>query len=323
VIAAILLAGIAALAVPSIEPASAQQRMLGAGWATEDPHWRWTMQSRRVKVVLVAGSIGAFRDEPYGRLLHEWCENAEIRNISRVGYGGWQLYEHFRRQVIEGGRSSVRADGFEVWLLWNGGLNSASMPTRTNHYIRRAFRDAHRRGMRVVGMTLSPWGGLSDTRRWGGARALQTARTTRQIVDFVMGRSSPREALGPHAGEREVEPDAPWASDELADVRIDLYDSPLRHHDAPTRDLESMRRIVERDSRWRQITEPLPVSLRETQLVDDAHTLAELPRWFLRPEYHAFDLVHPNRAGHRAIAEHACPQLPASWACRCPEPAQR
>ena len=35
-------------------------------------------------------------------------------------------------------------------------------------------------------------------------------------------------------------------------------------------------------------------------------------------EYRGFDHVHPNRDGHRVIAETACPQLPPSWGCHCP-----
>jgi hypothetical protein len=206
----------------------------------------------------------------------------------------------------------------EIWLLWNGGLNSAAAAQRTNHYIRRAFRDAHRRGIRVVGLTLTPWGSLDDTRRWGGARGLDTYRNTRRIVDFVMGRLPPRAALGDHATERDVPADAPWSADELADVRIDLYDSVLRDRDAPLRDPAEMRRWLERDSRTRRLLEPLSERERELRLDADARMLSELPRWFLRREYRGFDPVHPNREGHRAIAEAVCPQLPASWGCSCP-----
>ena len=45
---------------------------------------------------------------------------------------------------------------------------------------------------------------------------------------------------------------------------------------------------------------------------------AEIPRWFLREELRSFDHIHPNSEGHRLIAEAACPRLPASWGCECP-----
>lgn len=313
-LAAVLLVGIAAASVPS----SGTAQNGGGGYAWDDPNWRFTMHSRRVKVVLLAGSIGAFRDEPYARLLHEWCGNAEIRNLSRVGFGAWQLYDRFQSEVLDSGRMPFGVEGVETWLMWNGGLNSAGVSHRSNHYIRKAFRDAHRRGMRVVGMSLTPWGGFEDERRWGGARALDTLRNTKRIVGFVLGRGTPRELLGEYASQREVAADAPWTASELADVRIDLFDSPLRHRDAPLRDFAAMRELVSRDARWRERFESLAPQEREAQVATDAQQLAEMGRWFLRPEYRGFDPIHPNRDGHAAIARHACPRLPASWGCECP-----
>lgn len=316
--AAVLLCGIAALCFPSSgSPPTASAQSGGGGFATEDPQWRFVLHDRPVKVVVLAGSIGAFRGDPYARHIHNWCANAEVRNLSKVGFGAWQLYERFRREVVSNPRMPMSDDN-ELWLVWNGGLNSASVSQRTNHYIRRTFVDAHRRGMRVVGLTLTPWGDLGDRRRWGGASGLETYRNTRRIVDFVMGRLPPRAALGDHAAQRDVAPDAPWADDELADLRIDLYDSTLRHRDAPLRDVAEMRSALERDARTRRMLEPLSESARSLRLDADARMLAELPRWFLRPEYRAFDPVHPNREGHRAIADAVCPRLPASWGCECP-----
>lgn len=315
-VAATLLPGLAALAVPATE---AQPR--GGGYAWDDPEWRFTLRQRRVKVVLLAGSIGAFQDEPYPRLLHEWCANAEIRNLSRVGFGAWQLYERLREEVLRNDRVPFGAEGIDLWLLWNGGLNSLAASQRTNHYIRRAFRDAHRRGMRVVGLTVTPWGSFEDERRWGGVRALETLRNTRRIVDFVMGRIGPREALGRYAEDREVPANDPWTPEELADVRVDLFDSPLRDRDARPRDVGQMRALIERDARWRRLVAPLDPSARQARLWADAQTLATIGQWFLRPDLRGFDSVHPNRAGHRLIAEFVCPRLPPSWGCACPSSA--
>ncbi len=296
---------------------SAQARRCVSGYTCDEPEWRFTYQSRPVKVVLLAGSIGAFQDEPYGRLIHEWCENAEVRNLSRVGYGAFQLHQVWQSEVMRNPRFPTRSDTTELWVLWNGGLNSAASANRTNHYIRRVFTEAHRRGMRVVGMTLSPWGALDDERRWGGARGLDTLRNTRRIVDFVMGRGSPRDLLGTYATQRES-PDAPWTAAEMADVRIDLFDSRLRDAEAPVRDVTAMRTVLERDARYRQQLASVAEAERARRMDADARMLSELPRWFLRRELRGFDPIHPNRAGHRAIALHACPQLPASWGCRCP-----
>lgn len=297
-------------------PSAAQQRCV-SGFVCDDPEWRFTYQSRRVKVVLLAGSIGAFQDEPYGRLIHEWCENAEVRNLSHVGFGAYQLHQVWTDEVLRNPRYPMGAQGLELWVWWNGGLNSAASANRTNRYIRRLFTEAHRRNIRVVGMTLTPWGALEDERRWGGTRALDTLRNTRRIVDFVMGRAAPRDALGPFVSDRESA-DAAWTPAELADVRIDLFNSSLRNATAPVRDVAEMRRMLERDARYRQQLRDLDDAARASRMDADARTLSELPRWFLRPDIRGFDPVHPNRAGHRAIALLACPQLPASWGCHCP-----
>ena len=294
----------------------AQERCV-SGFTCDDPQWRFTYPSRRVKVVLLAGSIGAFQDEPYGRLIHEWCENAEVRNLSHVGFGAYQLHQVFQDEVVRNARFPFGNDQLELWVLWNGGLNSAASANRTNRYIRRVFVDAHRRGMHVAGMTLSPWGSLRDARRWGGANALETYRNTRSIVDMVMCTAQPRQALGSYGSDRES-PDAPWAPSELADVHINLFDSSLRDANAPLRDVDAMRALVERDGGWRRRVEGLAEAERAQRLDADARLLSEMPRWFLRPGVRGFDPIHPNREGHREIARLACPRLPASWGCHCP-----
>ena len=293
------------------------ERGAGAGYAvTPGERWRFTLPERRVKVVLLAGSIGAHRDRPYARVLQEACSNVEIRNLSAVGLGAPQLFNRFRDEVLEGRTFPWGVEGYELWLMWNGGLNSAGSAIRTNRSIRRAFVAAHRRGMSVVGLTLSPWGSLSD-RRWRDAGAIETLRNTRGIVDFVMGRNTPAEALGHYVSDRDV-PDAPWDPSELADVRVDLYNSRLRAVDAAPRDAAAMQALLERDRRWRRTIEALPEAERSSRTASDVGLLSEMPRWFLRPEYTGFDPIHPNTEGHQLIAETVCPTLPASWGCTCP-----
>lgn len=287
------------------------------GYACDpDDEWVFEEPDRHVKVVLLAGSIGAFQDGPYAHLLHEWCGNVEIRNLSRVGFGASQLYGVLQREVLRHRQFPWSDASLELWLLWNGGLNSAVASARTNRYIRRAFLDAHAHHMRVVGLSLTPWGAFDD-HRWDGPRALETHDSTQRIVDFVMGRGSPSALLGTFASDRASLP-ASFQSDESADVRVDLYDSDLRDRTARARDVAEMRRLVSRDGRWRRAVAALPEAERTTRLDADATRLAEMARWFLRSDYRSFDDVHPNRQGHRRLAELVCPSLPASWGCRCP-----
>jgi len=291
-----------------------------AGYAWDDPQWRFTHHDRPVKVVLLAGSIGAYRDRPYGALLHQWCANAEIRNISRVGYGAPQLLSHFTESVLHNPNVPIGAPNHEMWLLYGGGLNSIGSYTRTNYATNRLFALAHRRGFSVVGMTLTPWGEQGgDDARWQGGSALTALSHTRRAVDFVLGRLGPRAALGQFADRRQgVSAEAPWTAAERPDVTVDLYDSRLRNRAAEPWPLEEVRDRIRAFPRWRLMHHDLTEAQRAEQLEVDARFLAEAPRWFLRREYRGFDHIHPNRAGHRVIAETACPRLPESWGCQCP-----
>ncbi len=271
--------------------------------------------------MLLAGSIGAFRDRPYGALVHQWCERAEIRNVSRVGFGAPQLLSHFERSVLGNPNVPVGARNIETWVLFGGGLNSVGMPTRTNHAMHRLFRLAHRRRFRVVALTLTPWGELGGSdERWSGGRALHALRSTRRVVDYVMGRLSPEQALGTFADRRPrgVATGAPWTASERPDVAIDLYDSTLRDRDATPWPLDRARELLRRDTHYRASHATLSAQARAEQLDADARFLAQAPRWFLRREYRSFDHIHPNRAGHEAMARAMCPSLPESWGCRCP-----
>lgn len=289
-----------------------------AGYAWNDPDWHFSQRNRRVKVVLLAGSIGAFRDQPYGRLLHQWCGNADIQNLSQVGEGAPALLTRFRNDVLDNPNIPVGTRDTEMWLLFGGGLNSVGAPERTNDAIRKLFSLAHRRRFGVVALTLTPWG-AGDSDRWRGARGLHVLRSTRSVVDFVLGRIGPRAALGPYLRGRSADADAPWLDDERPDIAVDLYDSRLRDRDAEPWPLDRVRAELEDDPAWRRATAGLSSDDRASKLDADARTLAEAPRWFLAPEYRGFDHVHPNREGHRVIAETVCPLLPESWGCECPE----
>lgn len=312
------LAAIAALAALSVAAIAPAQQGSSAGYPTS--RVRFTQRDRRVKVVLLAGSIGAFRDQPYGRLFQTWCTNIEVLNLSRVGEGAPQLLTRFRDDVVP----RVPRNNVELWLLFGGGLNSVGNSHQTNRSIRSLFTLAHRRRFGVVAMTLTPWGSETDTGRWTRGRGLHLFRNTRNVVDFVLGRLTPAQALGHYRNERREapHPDAPWAVEERPDVAIDLYDSILRDRYATPWNVRVVREWLERDPVWqRTVAGKSPIE-REIQLTADVITFSEAPRWFLREEYRGFDHIHPNREGHRAIADIACPRLPASWGCACPRPAQ-
>ena len=285
------------------------------------PTWRFRRDDKPVKVVVLAGSIGAWARNPYAMQIQGLCANIEVRNVSKTGLGAFALKQRFEQQVLDNPYLRWNIEGQEHWLVFGGGLNSVGSPKTTNHHVRRLFELAHRRGMKIVGLTLTPWGDDRD-KRWRGLDGLKSRRVTKHVVDFTMGRLTPDQALGAHVAQRRVEADAPWDPSELADVAIDLYDSPLRNHGAPLRDLEQMRTMLAKSKEWQRANAKLDELQKQTKLEADAQEAAELPRWYLRPELRSFDHIHPNEQGHRLIAEIMCPSLPESWGCTCPEPTQ-
>lgn len=284
--------------------------------APEVPTWRFVADDRPVKVVVLAGSIGAWPNHPYADEIERLCRNVEVRNLSKTGLGAYPLRQRFKQQVLDNRRLDLDADDREHWLVYGGGINSIGMPEATNHHMKNTFVLAHRAGMKVLGLTVTPWGDLED-RRFRGARALTYRRATQAVADFVLGRELPREALGSYAARRPAGADAPWDPIEQPDIAIDLYDSGLRDRDAPLRDLEAMRTLLGRDPEWRRAHARESEETRTQALEADAQALAELPRWFLREPLRSFDHIHPNRDGHRIIAATMCPALPATWGCTC------
>ena len=55
------------------------------------PTWRFKQADRPVKVVVLAGSIGAWPKKPYAERLAKLCKNVEVKNLSKVGFGAFQL----------------------------------------------------------------------------------------------------------------------------------------------------------------------------------------------------------------------------------------
>lgn len=286
--------------------------------AEPPPTWRFKHKDRKVKVVVLAGSIGAWPKQPYAERLQAMCKHVEVKNLSKVGFGAFQLRQRFKQQFLENPYVNLRDPESEYWLVFQGGLNSVGSPARTNHDIHELFLLAHAKGLKVVALSLTPWGDDSDRKRWAGIAGLKYLRATQAVVDFVLGSLAPRQALGEFASRRPGGADAPWRPEELPEVAVDLYRSALRDRGAALRDLEAMRRALEKDRAWQREHEGLDPNAREAALRSDAALAAEIPRWFLRAELRSFDHIHPNAEGHRLIAETACPRLPASWGCTCP-----
>lgn len=281
--------------------------------------WRFVDDDRPIKVVVLAGSIGAWPRQPYAAQVERMCSQVEVKNISKVGLGAWPLKQHFRHQVLKNRRLDLDDPDQEHWLLFGGGINSIAMPEATNHHMKNIFVLAHMAGMKVVALSVTPWGDEGD-RRFRGTSGLRYFEATRKVSDFVLGRLSPKEALGHYARRRPAGVDGPWVALELADVSVDLLDSPLRDRQAQTRELEAMQQVLASDRGWQRAHRGLDEGARAAALAVDAAKLMDLPRWYLRPELRSFDHIHPNTEGHRIIAETICPELPQNWGCTC-EPA--
>ncbi|MEZ4380274.1 MAG: hypothetical protein R3A79_02925 [Nannocystaceae bacterium] len=306
---------------PARAAAEAPEGDEAASTPDEPANWRFKDDARPVKVLFLAGSIGAWPRDPYSKRIEGMCKNVEAKNLSKTGFGALQLKQRFKKQVLDNRRVPLGRgdDASEYWLVFQGGLNSVAMPESTNHHIRDLYTIAHSKGIKVVGFTLTPWGDEADRRRWSGIGGLQYLEYTRKLVEFTLGRLEPAEALGEYASKRKVEADAPWDPSEVPDISIDLYHAPyLRHAEAEPRSVDAMRKQLERDSAWKRKLKELSEEERDATLAREATRAAEIPQWFLREELRSFDHIHPNAEGHKRIAELACPHLPASWGCECP-----
>lgn len=276
-----------------------------------EPVGTWRFRTDRpVKAVIVGGSVAAYDAGNFGTVLQEACSNTEVVNIAKARYGAWAMKRRFEAQVLK--NRNLKTPKGDHWVVILGGLNSVGTPEKTNAELFQLIRSARGAKMKVVGLSLSPWGSEGDSRRWAGTAGLAYRRHTRKVVDFLMGRLAPADALGRHAKDK-----AAWEDGDLPDVSVDLYDSPLRDTTALLRPREAMERAVDRSPAIRKELAALPEEERAAareRLISEAR---ELPRWYLRKELHSFDDIHPNREGHRLIAAEACARLPTSWGCDC------
>lgn len=274
--------------------------------------WRFKVPERPVKAVVIGGSVSAWQRGNFGHFLQASCDRLEVVNRGKSKLGARKLRQRFVNQVLKNRRMSAQ-EREETWLLFLGGLNSVSMPNRTNRAVAEIFRRARAAGIKSMGLTVGPWGADYD-KRWKGAEGLRYWRFTRAAVDYIMGRLTRGVAFGADV----EEPGAPVASEDLPDVAVNLYDSPLRQgEDAELRSEERTRRQVRKHRRWRRELKSLEGEARETRLEEMVQQVREIPQWYLRKELRAFDHIHPNIEGHRAIARLACSKAPESWGCDC------
>lgn len=282
------------------------------------PAWRWRKSDRPIKVVALAGSVGAWQRGPYSEQIEGMCANVEVKNLSKTGYGAYALKKRFTTHVLQHPAARVKGENEEAWLMFQGGLNSVAMPEQTNHHIHDLIQRAHKRDWKVLLLSLTPWGDDLDKRFKTPASALKYQRYTRAVVDYAIGKQSPAVALGSHARNRDGGAEAPWQPHELPDISVNLYRSALRHHTAPLRDLDEMKKQLQKDKDWQRQYRNLDEAAKQEALERDAKLATEIPRWYLRKELRSFDHIHPNAEGHKLIATLVCPNLPKNWGCTCP-----
>ena len=108
-----------------------------------------------------------------------------------------------------------------------------------------------------------------------------------------------------------------WQAEELPDIAIDAYDSILRDREAPLRQLPDVHTLV-RHTPWIQVQlQSLSEAAQQEHIKTYVQQTLALPQWFLHKRFHAMDHLHPNREGHRIVAELACDKEPETWGCQC------
>jgi len=284
----------------------------GAGAARADePRGTWAFRDadKPVKVIVLGGSVAAYGQGGFSQWLPTACARIEVDNIAKAKLGAAALKDRFVAQVLKNKRVDPKAH--ETWLVFLGGLNSIGMPEQTNVDVAATLVLASRAGFRTMGVTVNPWGSEGD-HRWKGAGGLAYAEHSKKAVDFLMGRLTPEQAFGKAAAGR-----AAFEPGELPEIAVDLWDSPLRHADAPLRAEKPTVHSVKTSAWVKQRLKGLEGEAKDLAFAGFVSAARELPRWFMRPELVGFDAIHPNASGHKVIAKQICLAAPASWGCDC------
>lgn len=271
--------------------------------------WRYRSPDRPVKVISLGGSVAAWPRGSYSQFLQAACSRIEVVDVAKAGVGARQLKERFVKQVLRNRRASVRGDE-ERWLLFQGGLNSLGTPYRTNRFLSEIFKKAHAAGIKVMGVTLGPWG---NPHRWRAGKGLAAKARTALAVDFVMGRLSPIQAFGRYAKKGRGQ----WEVGELPDRSVNVYDSRLRDVGALLLPARRIRHRLRADGNVRTTLRKLPKAEQSTALDMLEAEARGLSREFMKPEYRAFDSIHPNIEGHRIMAQAICQMASPRWGCQC------
>lgn len=279
--------------------------------------WSFRKADKPVKVVVIAGSIGAYAKRPYHERLEEVCTAIEVKNLSKTGIGAYAMKQRFRDEVLK--NSAVdpkKRKDEESWVLLSAGTNNLYAPETANHHLKNLMVLGHMEGWKTVALSPTPWGTEKDPKH-RGLEGLRRRDASQLVTDFLLGRLAPAEAFGDKASQRPAGATGPWDPLERPDVAVDLYDSDLRDRDAAARDEKALRIAIAKDRSWRRAHEGDDEATRDAALAADAKRAAELPKWFMKPSLRGFDDVHPNTDGHRVMAQAICPKLPESWSCAC------
>ena len=263
-----------------------------APFSTKRPH----------KAVVLGGSVSEYYAGNYGQYLHHGCKNLEVINRAKAKKGVPALVKRLDEEILGDRALMAGTVAAKRWLIFQGGLNSVFSPEMANLHLADLFQRAHKGGLRVMALTLVPWGS-DDDGRFEGFEGVRNANRTARINNFLLRRLSPAEALGRRARDRPHE----WMQGELPDIAVDVFDGPLRDKDAALRDEAELTKAFAH-SRYRK---------RKGQRAALIAAARAVPRHFMQKKYWAFNHYHPNTAGHRLMAVAACKQAPAEWGCDC------
>ncbi len=258
--------------------------------------------SRKVKAVVLGGSISMYYKGNYGQYLQHGCKNLEVINRAKVGAGGPALVKRLRKVVVGNRKLMASLKGKEAWLLFQGGLNSVYSPEMTAKNLAKMFKLAKDNGFKTFALSLTPWGDDSD-KRFRGFEGVFYVRATKRINAYLLGKLTPDQAFGRRAKNHPHE----WMKGEVPDRAVDVFHSALRDSGAALRAAAPLEASFARSRYKKRMA-------KKAQLVAEARSV---PRSYLKKSYRDFDHIHPNSKGHRVMAVKVCAKAPASWGCDC------